>query len=499
MGLTMKIKCAALLIILSIFPQLDLPAADKKQETKPNILVILCDDLGYGDLACYGHPQIKTPHIDHLASQGMRLTDCYASAPVCSASRAGLLTGRTPNRVGVYDWIPEGHPMHLKREEVTVAELLKQAGYDTAHVGKWHCNGIFNSPEQPQPGDHGFQHWFSTQNNALPTHENPNNFVRNGKPLGEIEGFSCQIVADEGIHWLQEWRDKEKPFFLHVCFHEPHERVASPPELVKQYLDTTHYEDQAQYFANVANMDSAVGKLMKTLDELKLAENTLVVFTSDNGPETLNRYGKGSRRSWGSPGVLRGMKLHIYEGGIRVPGIVRWPGRITAGQENKTPVSSVDLFPTFCEIVDAPLPQNRALDGASLLPLFAGKDLQRSTPLFWNYYRANSTPRVAMREGDWKVVAHWSGPEGILPLGNNVNSISQAYIKNAKLTRFELYNLKDDISEQHNLAWQEQKRLKELKKKMIQKYTAVQKEGPVWDTKSYEQSREKRLFKDRSK
>ncbi|QDU09301.1 sulfatase [Gimesia aquarii] len=496
----MNFRYAFLLITLFLFPQQGLWSAEKQSDSKPNIIVILCDDLGYGDLACYGHPQIKTPHIDRLASQGMRLTDCYASAPVCSPSRAGLLTGRTPNRVGVYDWIPEGHPMHLKRDEVTIAQLLQKADYDTAHVGKWHCNGLFNSKKQPQPGDHGFQHWFSTQNNALPTHQNPNNFVRNGKPLGEIKGFSCQIVADEGIRWLKEWRAVDKPFFLHVCFHEPHERVASPPDLVKRYLDTTLYEDQAQYFANVANMDAAVGKLMKTLDELKLAENTLVFFTSDNGPETLNRYGKGSRRSWGTPGVLRGMKLHIYEGGIRVPGIIRWPGRIEAGQESNVPVSSVDMLPTFCEMVNISLPKNRELDGTSLLPLFAGNnDLQRSTPLFWNYYRANSTPRVAMREGDWKVVAHWSGPEGIRRLGNNVNSISQEYIKNAKLTKFELYNLKEDISEQHNLAWQERERLNHLKKKLTQKYKEVQKEGPVWDTKSYEQSREKSLFKDQAK
>ena len=157
-------------------------------DRSPNFLVILCDDLGYGDLGCYGHPTIKTPHLDRLAAQGMRLTSCYSSAPVCSPSRVGLLTGRTPSRVGVYDWIPGNHPMHMGRNEITVAQLLKQGGYDTAHTGKWHCNGKFNSPEQPQPGDHGFDHWFSTQNNASPSHENPKNFVRNGEPVGPLEG-----------------------------------------------------------------------------------------------------------------------------------------------------------------------------------------------------------------------------------------------------------------------------------------------------------------------
>ena len=190
---------------------------------KTNFLIILAADLGYGDVGCFGNRTIKTPNLDRLASQGIRLTSCYAAAPVCSPSRAGLLTGRTPSRVGVYDWIPAGHPMHLPRNEITVATLLQQAGYATCHVGKWHCNGEFNSPEQPQPGDHGFDHWFSTQNNAAPTHHNPVNFVRNGVPVGRLEGYSSHIVAGEAIHWLKDLRDPAKPFFLYVCFHEPHE------------------------------------------------------------------------------------------------------------------------------------------------------------------------------------------------------------------------------------------------------------------------------------
>ena len=184
-----------------------LSAKDSK-DSRPNFVVILCDDLGYGDLACYGHPHIKTPHLDKLATQGMRLTSCYAAAPVCSPSRAGMLTGRTPNRSGVYNWIPGNHVMHLRKDEVTVAAMLKNSGYDTAHVGKWHCNGKFNSPAQPQPGDHGFNHWFATQNNAAPSHKNPRNFVRNGKSVGPMEGYACQLVVDEGVDWLRNGRDK---------------------------------------------------------------------------------------------------------------------------------------------------------------------------------------------------------------------------------------------------------------------------------------------------
>ena len=175
-----------LLCLLMAFALPAVLSAKESKKDRPNFVVILCDDLGYGDLACYGHPHIKTPHLDKLATQGMRLTSCYAAAPVCSPSRAGMLTGRTPNRSGVYNWIPGNHVMHLRKDEVTVAAMLKNSGYDTAHVGKWHCNGKFNSPAQPQPGDHGFNHWFATQNNAAPSHKNPRNFVRNGKSVGPM-------------------------------------------------------------------------------------------------------------------------------------------------------------------------------------------------------------------------------------------------------------------------------------------------------------------------
>lgn len=448
---------------------------------RPNILVILCDDLGYGDLACYGHPHIRSPHLDRLARQGLRLTDCYASAPVCSSSRAGLLTGRTPNRSGIYDWIPEDHEMHLKPSETTVATLLRQAGYDTAHAGKWHLNGKFNSAEQPQPGDHGFNHWFATQNNASPTHENPQNFVRNGEAVGALEGFSCQLVAEEGIRWLKSGRDRSKPFFLNIWFHEPHEPVASPQRLVERYRPVARDEDEAQFFANVENMDAACGRLLQALDELGLADNTLVYFTSDNGPETLHRY-RGAKRSYGRPGSLRGMKLHIYEGGIRVAGIVRWPGHGKAGGEVTTPVCGVDLLPTLCEVAGVQVPTTHPLDGASFLPIFSGGSVPRTTPLFWAYYRSISSPKVAMREGDWKLVAHWSGPEK--PLGGNVNADSMKLIKTAELTSFELYNLRQDIGEQHDLAAHEPERVRQMSAALRKKYHEVRAEGPYWEVPS---------------
>jgi arylsulfatase A len=446
-------------------------------EPQPNILVILADDLGYGDLGAYGHPHIQTPHLDKLAAEGLLMTDCYAAAPVCSPARAGLLTGRAPNRTGVYDWIPAHHAAHLRREEITAATLLKQAGYDTAHVGKWHLNGKFNSPEQPQPHDHGFDYWLATQNNAAPSHKNPQNFARNGLEVGPLEGFAANLVAREGAQWLRNRKDAANPFYLQVWFHEPHEPVASPPELVEKYRDLARNEDEAQYFANVENMDRAIGELLRALDELGVAENTLVFFTSDNGPETLRRYG-GATRSYGSPGPLREMKLHLYEGGIRVPGILRWPARIQAGQVSAEPVSGVDLLPTVCELAGAVPPADRPIDGASFVSIFSGQPIKRAAPLFWTYYRALSAPKAALRDGDWKLVAHWDGPEG--PIGGNVNPQSMHLIKTASLTDFELYNLREDIAETRDLSAAEPKRLKTLSRQLIDLYTEAQAEGFEW-------------------
>ncbi len=427
-------------------------AANAKQ---PNIIVILCDDLGYGDLGCFGHPRIKTPNLDRLAGEGLRLTDCYAGAPVCSPSRAGLLTGRIPNRLGIYDWIPPNSPMHLRSTEVTVATLLKKAGYETCHVGKWHCNGKFNSPDQPQPGDHGFDYWFSTQNNANPSHKNPVNFVRNGKKVGPLQGFSSQIIVDEAMGWLNQ-RDKSKPFLLMVWLHSPHEPIATADSFIEPYLATAESPQQAEYFGNVSQMDHEVGRLLTSLDEKGLRDDSLVYFSSDNGPETLHRY-KGSERSYGSPSPLRGMKLHMYEGGIRVPGIVRWPGHISPAQISNQPVASYDLLPTFCALAGVTPPTDRALDGASLLPLFTGRDIVRSKPLYWQYDRAiGGENRVALRDGDWKLLA------------------------DASLSKFELYNLRQDASEKHDLAPHEPARVAELSAKLKALHAEIKSEGPSW-------------------
>lgn len=449
------------------------------QLTPPNYVVILCDDLGYGDLGCFGHPHIRTPHLDQLAAQGVRLTDCYSASPLCSPSRCGLLTGRTPSRCGIYTWIAADNPMQLLPEETTIAEVLRsELGYETCHVGKWHLNGHFNDPQHAQPGDHGFDYWFSTQNNAGPSHLNPHNFVRNGDEVGQLEGYSCQLVADEAIRWLTEVHDPARPFFLFVCFHEPHEPIASPPELAATYPEAITPE-QADYFANVTNMDIAVGRLMAQLDEQDLTDNTLVWFTSDNGPEGHLRY-QNAERSYGSPGPLRGMKLHLYDGGIRVPGIIRFPGRIQPGIVSSQPVCNLDILPTFCELSALPVPEGRSLDGTSIVRLFNGNHVDRERPLFWHYYGGADNMQVALRDGDWKIVARWDGPAD-MPLGGSLQPGVVELLKASQLSHFELYHLSDDVSESQELSASYPDLFARLSARTQQMYLEVIAEGPEWE------------------
>ena len=448
-------------------------------EERPNIVVFLCDDLGYGDLACYGNKTIQTPNVDRLAAAGIRFTDFYSTAPVCSSSRAGFLTGRIPSRIGVYDWIPANHDMHLLPSETTFAAVLQKAGYDTMQSGKWHCNGKFNSREQPQPGDQGFDHWFATQNNAAPSHRNPTNFVRNGAEAGPLEGFSCQLVVGEAIDWLEQRSDKSRPFCLFIAFHEPHEPVASPPELVEKYKVAGAVKPgEAEYYANVENMDAAVGRLVDYLKRNGLWNNTLTLFSSDNGPETLDRY-RGAERSHGSPGELRGMKLWMYEAGFRVAGIISWPDKIKPGQVSNVPVGAIDCFQTFCAVAKADLPADRIYDGANLLPLFEDGKFDRAKPLFWYYLNALGAPRVALRDGDWKLVATLEG--NLRPRGVGAHSAEWfAKLKTTNLDRFELYNLAADLQENRDLASTEPERLNDLKRKMEVLFREIQHGAPLW-------------------
>ena len=405
--------------------------------------------MGWGDLACYGHPVIQTPHLDKFAEEGMKYEQCYSACGVCSPSRSSVLTGGTPYRDGVWRWIPSGHYAHLRESEITAPELLKEKGYDTCHVGKWHLNGKFNSDEQPQPNDHGYDHWLATQNNASPNHRNPKNFVRNGEAIGEVDGYSAPFIVEEAIDWLKTKRNPENPFYLSVWTHEPHLPIESDPKFMDLYKDFSD-EGIRQHHGNITQIDHAFGNLMKALDELGLTGDTFVFFTSDNGPE-----GNGtSGRTRGSTGGLRDRKRSSHEGGIRVPGIVRWPGKVKAGSTNRTPIIGSDLFSTVLDIADIPLPQDRTIDGVSIRPTFTDNCLERKVPLYWRNHLARENIHVALRDGDWKI------------LGNST------------LDQFQLYEIEKDWQEKSEVSAEYPEIFERLKKKLIDVHQQVEEEGP---------------------
>lgn len=413
---------------------------------RPNIVVVVADDMGWGDSATYGHPTIQSPNLDKLASQGVKFTQGYSAAGVCSPSRSAILTGRTPYRNGVWRHLSGSHKAHLRASEVTYPELLKEIGYQTCHVGKWHLlsKPQFDNPEYPQPGEQGgYDYWMATHNNADPSHKNPKNFIRNGEAVGEIEGYSAPLVADEAIHWLKDLRDPKKPFVLSVWFHEPHKPIATDIKFSSLY--PKQKERDATYFGNITQLDYALGKVMECLDAEGLAENTLLIFTSDNGPVP---------SSGGDSGGLRGNKRNDFEGGIRVPFIVRWPEHIQPGSVSDTPVIGTDIFSTVLDIVDVSEPADRTIDGASMLPVFAGKTAERKIPMFWRTHVSSAEDRVAMRMGDWKIV------------GNDT------------MTKFMLFNVEEDWQEKNNLASKMPEKLDDMKKALFEVWAGIEKEGP---------------------
>ena len=436
----MKIFPSHIIAVLSALSCLQVSAAEK-----PNIVVVLADDMGWGDSATYGHPSIKSPNLDKLASQGVKFTQGYSACGVCSPSRAAILTGRTPYRNGVWRHLSGNHKAHLRSSEVTYPKLLKKIGYQTCHVGKWHllAKPQFNNEKFPQINDHGYDYWMSSHNNAEPSHKNPNNFYRNGKAVGELKGYSAPLVADEAINWLEKVRDPKKPFVLSVWFHEPHKPIATDIKFSEIYEGESN--KNKTYYGNITQLDYALGKIMETLDKAGVSDNTLFIFSSDNGPVL----GVG-----GDTGGLRGSKRADFEGGVRVPFIVKWPGNIKPGSVSDIPVIGTDIFSTVLDIVDVPEPEGRTIDGVSMLPVFKGETPERKIPMFWRTHVSGADNRVALRDGDYKIV------------GNDT------------LTKFYLFNIVKDRAEAKDLTSAMPEKAAEMKKLLIKTWEDISKEGP---------------------
>lgn len=432
----------------------------KKSLDRPNIVLINVDDLGWVDLACYGSGYYETPAIDRLASQGMRFTDGYAACAVCSPTRASIMTGRYPARVGITDWIhhldreahtaigtgknpveyvaAEGRPLlcppnpyWMELDEVTLAEMLRPAGYTTCHIGKWHLGHRWWYPDRQgfdiniggceigQPPTYFDPYYQNESRSSIPT-----------LPPRKQGEYLSDREADEAVKFIQD--NKARPFFLNMCPYAVHTPLEAKPDLVAKYrIKKPTNQKNPVYAAMVESVDRTVGQIMKALDEAGLSHKTLVIFTSDNG-------GLMDHSTDNSP--LRSGKGYPYEGGIRVPLIVRWPGRVEPGSECSVPVSSIDFFPTVCEAAGTGLPAGREIDGKNLAPLLTGKGTLEREAIFWHFphYRGDVVPYSIIRKGSWKLIKRYEGQ------------------------RFELFNLKEDLGEERELAEAMPEKVKEL-------------------------------------
>ncbi|MBC9889934.1 MAG: sulfatase-like hydrolase/transferase [Opitutae bacterium] len=383
-------------------------------QDKPNFVFILADDLGYGDLSSYGCNDIKTAHLDRLAASGVRFTSGYSSHPYCSPMRAGLMAGRYQHRFGyerniAYD--QHNMVMGLPVSEKTVATRMQEAGYVTGAVGKWHLG----SSKPFQPNARGFDFWYGFRGGGhqyFRLHEGYHESLeRNGQPEG-LEGYLTTALTDAAVEFIQKNRDE--PFFLYLAYNAPHGPLQAPKSYEDRYADIGD-DKRRTYAAMVHSMDDEIGRVIETLKVLQLTENTVVFFMSDNGgPEQANSSDNGP---------LRGAKGQVYEGGIRVPFLVSWPGTIAEGQVNHYPVMSIDLMRTALELGGARITQK--LEGVNLVPHLTGeKSGAPHEALFW---RMDNGTDYAVRSGPWKL-AKTRDQEGI-----------------------QLYNLNDDIGETNNL------------------------------------------------
>lgn len=406
-------------------------AGQAAAEQKPNVILILADDLGWTDLACFGSEFYETPHLDRLAQEGMKFTQNYSACTVCSPSRAALLTGKYPARLHITDWIPGAMPdnpkllvpewtKHLPLEETTLAEVLRAAGYATASIGKWHLGGEAYYPEKQ-----GFDLNIAGTDKPQPsTYIAPWNIptLSEGKP-GE---YLTDRLGEEAVKYIE--RVKDQPFFLYLPHFAVHTPVQGRADLVEKYrrkLKPGLSQNNIGYAAMVDSLDSTVGMIRAKLAELELSSRTIIIFTSDNGgriPTTSNkplRYGKAS----------------AYEGGVRVPLIVHWPATTKPGSSSESAVITMDLFPTILEICGVPKPAMPiGRDGLSLVPLLRGSGSIDRQELFWHYphhqhYQLGGTmPYGAIRSGDLKLIEFFND------------------------MHVELYDIRADIGEEHDLA-----------------------------------------------
>ena len=430
--------------------------ANRKESSKrPNFVFFLIDDMGWADLGCYGSTFYETPNIDRLAADGMRFTNAYAACPVCSPTRGSIMTGKYPARLGITQWIggpqePTAYREYMPLEEVTIAEALKEVGYATGFVGKWHLSTRDETKQRYYPDRQGFDvNIGGDQSGAPPTYfypyERRNRKLDTMPPGGQEGEYLTDRLTDESLKFLDANHDR--PFLLYLSHYAVHTPLESKKDLAEKYeakakglpsregphtkpvygpYKTRLVQDHAVYAGMVQSVDESVGRVLGKIRELGLERDTIVIFMSDNGGlSTVGREGPTCNLP------LRAGKGWLYEGGIREPMLIKWPRVVQAGGVCHEPVTSTDFYPTMLEMVGLPARPRQHVDGISLVPLLKDTGTPRREAIYWHYphyHGSGNRPSGAVRAGDYKLIEWYE--DG----------------------RVELYNLKDDLGEQHDLA-----------------------------------------------
>jgi arylsulfatase A-like enzyme len=436
-----------------------------KSSDRPNIVLVMADDQGWGDMAYTGHPHLKTPNFDKSAAVGLRFDRFYAAAPVCSPTRGSVMTGRHPNRFGVFKW---GYP--IRPQEITIAEALKSAGYATAHFGKWHLGSV-RKTSSANPGVNGFDEWLSAPN----FYDNDATLSHKGTAV-KTKGESSIVAAEAAIEWMTENSKSENPFLAVVWFgspHSPHRAVAAD-----QNLYAKHPKNLQNFYGEITGMDRAYGRIRKTLEELKIKDNTILWYCSDNGglPQV------------GSTGGFRGNKGKVYDGGLLVPAIIEWPTRIPKPKTTNVRCNTCDIYPTLLDIAGVEMKQQPILDGVSLVDLIDKNIETRSRPMgFWD----TAKPGIGTPSEQWMSALYAAQQQGrdLPPHPASVDASklpSPKYptdtfpghsawidgdcklhrIESKGKTTWELYDLGSDRKETTDLLKSESKRVAEMKTKL---------------------------------
>ncbi|MFH1737507.1 MAG: arylsulfatase [bacterium] len=424
-------------------------AAQAGPGMRPNIVFIMADDLGYGDLGCYGQKEILTPNIDRLAEEGTRFTQCYSGATVCAPSRCCLMTGLHGGHARVRDNIP--HFIFLQPDDLTVAEVLKQAGYTTGAIGKW---SLGNPGSWGIPNYQGFDDWFGHLNQDQAHFYYPDYLWDNDKVKllfgnrgGKLGEYTHDLFTDRALQFIE--KNESNPFFLYLAYTTPHwsdydktTPMSQPVPSDEPYTDRNWPQTEKNFAAMITRMDRDIGRIAALLKKLGLDGNTIIFFTSDNGPDKTASHDPAF---FHSAGPFRGIKRDMYEGGIRVPMIVRWPDNVPKGRSSDQVMAFWDVMPTLAELAGLPAPKN--IDGISMLPTILGRQQEEQHEcLYWDYGHERTTYMQAVRTGDWKGVR----------IGQDAP--------------IELYNLGSDPAETTNVAAQHPEVVSTIERMMREAY-----------------------------